>query len=177
MGAAMTRLRPGELADAPAILAVQAASWRATYTGLVPERVFPRADDSARLRFWQEVLLHGDTATRVAVDEDGTVVGFVSGGGRRDPSLPADGEIYALYLDPAFQGRGTGRRLFHTAAAVLRGRGAARLGLWVLASNRRAQGFYAHLGGVPQRRQRSVEDGVTFEEIAYLWDPIVRACT
>jgi ribosomal protein S18 acetylase RimI-like enzyme len=176
MRVAMTRLRPAGLGDEAAILAVQAASWRAAYTGLLPAPIFPRAEDPARLRFWREVLLTGTTATRVAVAPDGAVTGFVSCGQRRDPNLPADGEIYALYLRPEAQGAGLGRRLFHAAAHVLRARGAQRLGLWVLAANARGRGFYAHLGGVAQHRQRSVEDGVTFDEVAYVWDPIARAC-
>ena len=176
MRPAVTRLRPAGLGDEAAILAVQAASWRATYTGLLPEAVFPRADDAGRLRFWRDVLLTGTTATRVAVTAEGAVTGFVSCGPTRDPNLPADGEIYALYLRPEAQGAGLGRRLFHAAAHILRARGAARLGLWVLAANARAQGFYAHLGGTPGLRQRSVEDGVAFDEIAYVWEPIDRAC-
>lgn len=172
----MTEVRPGVLADAAPILAVQAASWRATYTGLLPERVFPRADDPTRLAFWRRVLMDGDTATRVAVEPAGEVVGFVSAGGRRDAALPADGEIYALYLLPAARGRGLGRALFHRAAAVLRSRGARGLGLWVLAANTTARGFYAHLGGVAERRRRGHEAGVTFEEVAYRWAPIARAC-
>jgi ribosomal protein S18 acetylase RimI-like enzyme len=171
-----TRLRPGGLGDEAAILAVQAASWRATYAGLLPETVFPRAEDPARLRFWREVLLTGASATRVAVTSADAIVGFASGGPRRDPNLPAEAEIYALYLHPDACGRGLGRRLLQTTAGVLRGRGAPQLGLWVLAANARAQGFYRHLGGVPQRRQRSVEDGVTFDEVAYVWEPIERAC-
>jgi GNAT superfamily N-acetyltransferase len=176
MRKAVTRLRPAVLGDEAAILAVQAASWRATYTGLVPERVFPRADDPARLRFWRETLLTGRTATRVAVAADGAVTGFVSCGPRRDPNLPAEGEIYALYLLPEAQGAGLGRRLLHAAAHILRARGARRLGLWVLAANAPARAFYAHLGGAARLRQQSVEDGVTFDEIAYVWDPIDRAC-
>ncbi len=171
-----TAVRPGALADAEAILAVQAASWRATYAGLLPERLFPRAGDPGHLAFWRRVLMDGDTVTRVAVDPAGEVVGFVSAGGRRDAALPADGEIYALYLQPAARGRGLGRLLFHRAAAVLRARGARGLGLWVLAANAPARAFYAHLGGVAECRRDGREDGVTFAEVAYRWVPIARAC-
>ena len=176
MRAPVTRLRPATLDDAAAILAVQAASWRATYTGLVPERLFPDADDPARLRFWREILLTGRTATRVACTADGALVGFVSCGPRREPKLAADGEIYALYVRPEAQGAGVGRRLFRAAAHVLRGRGSRHLGLWVLAHNAPARAFYAHLGGVARRRRAGEMDGVRLAEIAYIWAPIARAC-
>ncbi len=171
------RIRPGSLADASAILEAQAESWAATYRGVLPERVFPRAGDAGAIRFWQGVLMAGDTATRVAEDGTGRILGFASGGGRRDLNLAADAEIYALYLRPAAQGRGLGRRLLQGTARVLRARGARALGLWVLASNGDAIAFYGSLGGACGRRQVSRERGVAFDEIAYVWDPIDRACS
>jgi ribosomal protein S18 acetylase RimI-like enzyme len=170
------RIRPGRLEDAAAILDAQAESWAAAYRGLLPAHIFPQAGDPGALRFWRRVLMAGDTATRVAEDATGRVLGFASGGAARAPALGTDVEIYALYLRPAAQGRGLGRRLVRATARVLRGRGGRTLGLWVLAANTDAIGFYTRLGGVPGRRQVSRERGVVFDEIAYVWAPIDRAC-
>jgi ribosomal protein S18 acetylase RimI-like enzyme len=170
------RIRPGRLDDAAAILDAQATSWAATYRGQLPEHVFPKAGNPRAIRFWQEVLMRGDTATRVVEEHGGRLLGFASGGSKRDPNLGARAEIYALYLRPEAQGRGLGRRLLQETAQVLRARGAPTLGLWVLASNAPAKAFYTHLGGVPGRRQVSRERGVEFDEIAYVWDPIDGAC-
>ncbi len=170
----MPVIRPGRLEDAASILDVQARSWQATYAGLLPERIFPRAGDPGGIRFWEGLLLRGDTATRVVAAE-GALVGFVSGGPRRDPRLPADGEVYALYLLPDAKRRGLGSRLLRGLAGVLEGRGCVRLGLWVLAGNVGAQAFYAYRGGEAKLRQVSRERGVEFDEIAYVWDPIDRA--
>jgi len=169
------RIRPGELGDAAGILAVQAESWRTTYTGLLPQQMFPRADDPQRRRFWEEVLLRGDTATRVLARPDGTIEGFASAGPRRERHLPADGEVYALYLLAPAQGRGHGRALLAATAQVLAGRGAKRLGLWALAGNHAARGFYEHCGGRARRHRVSREGDATLREIAYVWDPIQRA--
>ncbi len=164
--------RPGAVGDAAGILTVQALSWQAAYQGLLPTRAFPKADDPSGVRYWRQILLSGDTATRVAARADGAVVAFASGGWRRDPSLPADSEIYALYVHPDLQGRGLGRRLLKSLGAVFEGRGAQRLGLWVLAANEPGQRFYRRMGGTAKVRQVSRERGVDFDEVAYVWDPI-----
>ena len=168
-------IRPGRFEDAAGILEVQALSWHATYAGLLPKRVFPRVGDRRAIAFWERTLVAGDTATRVLATADGVVHGFASGGWRRSSKLPADGEIYALYLRPEAVGQGFGRRLVNVFSRVLKARGAHELGLWVLATNVRARGFYGHLGAVSRCRQVSYERGVAFDEVAYVWDPIERA--
>lgn len=170
-----TRLRPALPADAPAILAVQAAGWDATYRGLLPDRVFPTAGDAGGIRWWREALTGGELLTRVAVTSSGKVVGFAAGGARRDPNLPADGEIHGLYVDPDHHRQGVGRRLFTALAHALAARGHRGLGLWVLTANGGAQAFYARLGGAPRVRQVSRERGVDFDETGYVWVPIERA--
>ncbi len=40
------------------------------------------------------------------------VVGFSNGGPSREQVLPQAGELYAIYIRDAYQGRGIGRRLF-----------------------------------------------------------------
>jgi ribosomal protein S18 acetylase RimI-like enzyme len=53
-----------------------------------------------------------------------------------------------LHIDllPRMQGQGAGRRLIETLAAALRGQGSPGLHLFVSDRNKRAQGFYHHVG-------------------------------
>jgi N-acetylglutamate synthase-like GNAT family acetyltransferase len=76
--------------------------------------------------------------TRVAVDEDGTVVGFATTVGRGPVR-----ELEDLFVDPRQQRRGTGALLVADAVALLRADGAERLD--VLA-NPHASRFYAAVG-------------------------------
>ncbi|MFN8498666.1 MAG: GNAT family N-acetyltransferase [Anaerolineae bacterium] len=56
------------------------------------------------------------------------------------------GELYALYVLPAWHGLGVGRRLVAAVVAHLRGDGHQAMYVWVLAGNP-ANGFYQRLGG------------------------------
>ena len=71
-------------------------------------------------------------------DEDGRVVGFSA-------ADPRNGNIVALFIDPAFEGRGFGKLLFERACAVLSTAGCERM--WLTTSPAtRAEKFYLKAG-------------------------------
>lgn len=74
----------------------------------------------------------------VVVNEAGEVIAFAVGDAR-------DGNIWALFVDPAHEGRGHGRRLHDEMVAWLWSRGLARL--WLTTEPRtRAERFYRLAG-------------------------------
>jgi GNAT superfamily N-acetyltransferase len=71
-------------------------------------------------------------------EKDGSIVGFSA-------ADPRDGSIFALFVDPAFEGRGFGRLLFERACVVLRHAGCERI--WLTTSpGTRAERFYLKAG-------------------------------
>lgn len=162
------RLVTARREDARAIAEVHVASWRATYAGLIPDRVLDSLTVAERTALWQRVLSGGGW---VIVARDGSrVVGFVSGGASRDADAgAAAGEIVALYLLPDHHRRGLGRRLFAAACRRLAADGFRSLRLWVLAENP-TRGFYRHLGGRVDRREDDLVVGVRVPAVRYVWD-------
>jgi GNAT superfamily N-acetyltransferase len=71
-------------------------------------------------------------------DEDGAVCGFSAGDTR-------DGTVWALFLDPAHEGRGIGQKLFAAALVPLRAAGFERASLSTEPGTRAAR-FYARAG-------------------------------
>jgi len=68
-----------------------------------------------------------------------------------DPLTPAGragsvGELYALYVTPAWWSTGAGRALMGSVLSALGGDGYRRVILWVLADNARARRFYERAG-------------------------------
>ncbi|HET9017312.1 MAG TPA: GNAT family N-acetyltransferase [Thermomicrobiaceae bacterium] len=157
--------------DAAGIANVHVASWQTTYRGLVPDAAIARRSLERRLGLWRATLCDGGSsaAVHVAVDPDGTVVGFASGGTREAGPADFTGELYAIYLLREAQGSGLGRRLAAAVAGDLAARGHDAILLWVLAENLRARRFYAALGGVVVDRRWVDFDGTPLEEVAYGW--------
>jgi GNAT superfamily N-acetyltransferase len=71
-------------------------------------------------------------------DQDGRVAGF-------SIADPRNGSICALFIDPVYERRGYGRRLFERACAVLKTAGCERI--WLTTSpGTRAEKFYLKAG-------------------------------
>jgi ribosomal protein S18 acetylase RimI-like enzyme len=85
----------------------------------------------------------------------------------RDRALEYDGEVFTLYVDPAYFGRGAGRAT-REAFGMLRKRGHTSCVIWAHAANN-ARFFYETMGGrvVAERRARLMGDLVP--EIAFGW--------
>jgi GNAT superfamily N-acetyltransferase len=139
----VTTVRAATLADADAIGRIQVETWRAAYTGLMPEEAISAFDVPTRQAMWREGLAREPrpgSATFVA-ERDRAVVGFATVGAARGETAGV-GELYAIYVDAASWGTGVGRALIEAAEASLRESGFREAVLWVLEGNERAERFY-----------------------------------
>lgn len=112
--------------------------WQTTYPGLVSQAyldAFTLEKSQEKALLWRDNLL-------VAKDGD-RVVGF-AGYGDRGPEASDVGEVFALYVLPAYHGTGVGQQLLD--AALNRLSDYPRICLWVLRGNARAIRFYEKNG-------------------------------
>jgi GNAT superfamily N-acetyltransferase len=108
----------------------------------------------------------------VAELRSGRMVGFASGGPRREERYPEyEGELYAAYLLREHQRKGLGRRLIGAVAEGLAAMGKRSMLAWVLAKNP-SRPFYEALGGKLLGSQGIGIGGVALEEVAYGWDDV-----
>lgn len=128
--------------DAAGVARVNVASWRQAYPGLIDQAFLDSLDVEGRTEIWNRILRQ--TRGRVlVVEDDGVVVGFCAVG----PSIEEDwGEVYAIYLDPEFWGKGVGRDLLAAGERALSDDGYWHALLWVLDGNTRARAFYERQG-------------------------------
>jgi GNAT superfamily N-acetyltransferase len=138
-------LRPAVPSDAAAIGAVFDAAVRAGWAyldDLAAEPLFTPQDWDQLVADHQppDVLL-------VAVDETRSVVGYTA-------AHPADGEMFLLFVHPAYAGRGIGRALLAAAHDALRTAGCAEAFLFVHNQNARARDVYTAAGYRPDGSDR-----------------------
>ena len=136
--------------DAGAIAHVHVASYRETYSGMLPEAAIARNTLERRRALWDRVLTEAARDVFIAAERD-DVVGFISGGAMpesirgRAPIPDQDAYVDALYVLAAWHGRGIGRALMGALAQRLRARGFRSLALHVVAGNS-GRRFYERLG-------------------------------
>ncbi|MDG4789748.1 GNAT family N-acetyltransferase [Micromonospora sp. WMMD1102] len=152
-------LRPAAAGDLMAIGALQHRSRAMAYRDIVPADALAAETAEMMGRYWTERWSYErDTHQMTVAERAGEPVGFTYLG-PHDPAEPDSagpdvGELYAIHLDPAEQGQGTGRTLMVDALAKLHARGWRRAVLWVLAENAHARDFYLRGGWRPDGAQR-----------------------
>ncbi|HEY8170250.1 MAG TPA: GNAT family N-acetyltransferase [Candidatus Limnocylindria bacterium] len=137
--------------DADALAGISGRSWRATYPGIVPDRVLAEWIAEA------PAMWHGAFESRPpdgpwrawVAEREGVVLGYATTLPAEDKWLPPPdgaGELTNLYLDPHVIGVGVGRLLYEHAAADLRARGFNPFVVWAFRDNARALRFYERMG-------------------------------
>jgi ribosomal protein S18 acetylase RimI-like enzyme len=168
-------IRQARLQDARAIGRIEVETWRATYAGMLPDRVLLGMSEERQTASWAGFLRHRPGDVWVAAEDrplDGSVasrlVGFGNCGPQRDRQLGFAGEIYTLYIAPEAQGHGLGRQLLLALFARLIDCGHRSALVWVVRANP-SRFFYERLGGKLVLLKQIPVGGVPVDAIGYGW--------
>ena len=173
MSADLIRFRMAAPEDAAAVAAVHEAAWRSTYQGIIPHLYLERMIARRGPRWWQQQIQRGGNVTLLVFD--GTPQGYATWGHARGTWPWPAGEIFELYVNPAFQGVGLGSRLFSTVKKALRRGGLNRLVVWALKDNETACAFYGGLGGAIVAAAPERYGEVSLTRIAFVWGVNVKS--
>ena len=145
-------VRLARSSDAAAIALIHRVTWRLAYREVLPEEYLAKMRHDVLVERWRQLIAgRGARDTVWVAERRGEVVGFAQSG----PSTATDlepgfaGEVFMLYVHPAHQGRGLGRRLLAEALDHLQTRGFLWVVIGVLEANASARAFYTHVGFAP----------------------------
>lgn len=165
----MVTLRPATRADLPALTTLTRrcdASHRA-WAG----EDLPLPSEAGEELEWELRLARTDAWVRVAVEEDGAIVGAIALAraqvSRQDPTpVPDLAHISALFVDPGHWRRGIARALLNAADDAMRAAGYRRAQLWTLEGSP-AERLYTALGWRRDGR-RDVFEPMGLATVAYV---------
>jgi ribosomal protein S18 acetylase RimI-like enzyme len=157
--------------DAAELARIYVESWQDTYAGVISHTLLSTMSVKAHTARWQAAIRGMDRSSgTVLVAEEARfgAIGLCSLGKARDGGAGYDGEVYTLYVDPAFLGRGAGRALLSGAFDAFKDRKLRSCLIWAHARNN-ACFFYEAMGGrrVATRTTRLL--GELTPEIGYGW--------
>lgn len=158
-------VRPAARSDAEPIAVVHVEASHAAYEAL--SAGVPQLPMERRKAFWRDAVEYGEPLVHVALDQR-QVIGFVGYDRSRDPaSKPTTGEIWALYVVPAYWGREAGVALWNAAREGLIEEGCTEVTWWIPLVNERALRFAEKAGfeREPASTKTAVMGGVNVEEI------------
>jgi ribosomal protein S18 acetylase RimI-like enzyme len=157
--------RPDDAAD---VAQVYIDSWHDTYPGVLPAALLRAMTAKGQTARWlASIRAQGHEKVLVADSRYG-IVGMASLGAARDRTLGHDGEVYTLYVDPAYFGMGVGRALLDGAFAALRQDGMRSCVIWAHARNN-ARFFYEAMGGRLIAERHAKLMGEPCPEVAFGW--------
>lgn len=136
-------VRRADLGEAAQVAAVLTDTWKAAYRGIIDDAFLDAlAVDETRLLRTREQIESGGVF--VALNA-GRIVGAALFGEATKEKCAGCGELYALYVLPAYHGAGLGRGLVDAICAELAARGFRQAVIGCLADNP-SRGFYERLG-------------------------------
>jgi ribosomal protein S18 acetylase RimI-like enzyme len=139
-------VRPATLRDAKNIAELHNATFREAFKALISEAEIPAMPLEKRQAYWREAIEYSEPQVHVALDDD-KIVGFVGFDRSRDKGTPPTmGEIWAIYVNPAYWGKGVGLALWDAAREGLMEEGCTHVSLWVPIANERALRFHELAG-------------------------------
>ena len=165
-------VRPARVADADQLARVQVASWRSSFSGIVPPALLAELTSDSALTVWQErwreaVTNPPTSRHRVLAAVSGAppreMVGFVSAGPATDADRwpGTDAEIYEFRVLPDRTGQGHGGRLLHAAADTLASDGFGTVSTWVLEADASLRHFLESAGWAADGARGELDVGVT----------------
>ena len=172
-GLSVRTARPEDAAD---LARIYIESWQDTYAGVISHTLLAAMSHKGHTARWQAAIRNGErnsgAAVLVAEDDRHGVVGLCSLGAARDGGTGFEGEVYTLYVDPAFLGRGAGRALLSGAFDTFKARQLRSCVIWAHARNN-ACFFYEAMGGrrIATRTTRLM--GELTPEIGFGWKRLV----
>ena len=139
MQVADVSVRPASPDDAPAVAAVQAESWKQTFSGTLPPAVLDLLRGAQAVEQWRLAVAEPPSRRHhLLVAEAGTeVVGFAALAPASDPDTHAelDAELVAVGVLPDRLREGHGSRLVNAAVDHLRRDGFVTARVWVTGSD------------------------------------------
>jgi ribosomal protein S18 acetylase RimI-like enzyme len=160
-------VRQARMRDASALSEVFAESWLLAYRGLIPHGHLTTLIARRGPAWWRENLKR--TEGIIVLEAGGRPAGYSTFGPSRMGGRPR-GEIYELYLTPAYQGLGLGERLFESARQRLDAQRYDGLLVWALSDNHTACDFYWRRGGRPFQRGTERFGGRVLSKTGFGWD-------
>ena len=163
-------IREASSTDAKGIAKVHVDSWMTTYKGIVPDSYLNSLSYDKREELWNHIIPNGSVF--VAENEVGEIIGFANGGKERSGNYEGyEGELYAIYILKAYQGRGIGKLLVNEVIKFLKEKKINSMIIIALEANRACQ-FYEAIGGQLIGEEDAEIGGEKLMEVVYGWKKI-----
>lgn len=170
-------IREAKQEDTLGMATVRVETWKATYRGILPDDFLNNLSQQQVAQHWKKMFWeekHAGVGLFVAENDRDEIIGIAICGPEQNNAPQYRGEIYVLYVLPAYQNRGIGKALLAACVQhLIRELAAKTMLIWVIAENPYRR-FYEILGGKPVKEKTQKIGGKMILEAGYGWEEIDR---
>jgi ribosomal protein S18 acetylase RimI-like enzyme len=161
------QIRRAVSGDENGIAKVHVKSWQSTYKGIMKDDILNNLSVERREKSWKEEI-DANKIIYVALNNEGQIIGFISGGRSRSTEYSYDGELYAIYILAEYLRQGIGKKLISQLANELIAIGYQSMIVWVLRDNP-AINAYKELGAISFDSKDEEIGGELLKEEVLVW--------
>jgi ribosomal protein S18 acetylase RimI-like enzyme len=158
--------------DAADIARVHLTTWRAAFLPLMkPEHAAQKNLDLAiEIDRWQKRLTGEPERITFVAEDDGQIVGFITGGAAPESVGEYNSELYQIYVLPEAQRGRIGQKMVRALATSLQAAGYEKMLVWVITLNPAVTFYRDALGGVFLTERPIAAVNGELSEAAYGYD-------
>ncbi len=160
------------LEDIQDYVKVNTEAWIESYQGIVSQEFLEKIQSNLEQRIESMKKNFDEQENRYLLLYNHKPVGMISFGKSKVSEYPNAGEIYSLYLLDEVKNMGFGKILFDFNVEQLKKDGFHDLVICCLKENKKANGFYQHMGGVLSFTRMIEIGSQKLEENVYYYEKI-----
>ncbi len=142
--------------------------WDETYRGIYSDSKIDDFDFDDNSEKFLSIINDSDVELYV-VEDDGTLVGYMSCGVPSRPYKDYNQSINLLYLLKGYQRKGIGKKLFNIACDRFKEKGCHEFFICCNKLNINAQGFYKKMGGIIDEIDDDNNDDKSISQVKFLY--------
>ena len=167
------KIRTANIGDAKGIASVHVRTWQCAYKGQITDSYLDSLSIEKKTKSWKKSFENpkkGVFPYVAVIDEN--VIGWCTTGVSRDKDLADEvGELYGIYVDPDYIGKGAGSLLMNKSLNKLKKEGYKKATLWVLDTNTKTIEWYEHKGWkIEGKKKKDQIDAFVLNEVRYIID-------
>ncbi|MDP1420492.1 GNAT family N-acetyltransferase [Peribacillus simplex] len=164
-------IREATVADAEGIAIVHVDCWRTTYKDIMPSDFLDNLSYEQRNGIWIKNITRDGNYVYVAENNEGKILGFISGGKRETNKVEDSGDLTAIYILENFQRMGIGKKLIKELFLKFEELGFKTIFVEVLEDNE-SRYFYEAFGAELIKTDKIKMAGAELNLLVYEWKDI-----
>lgn len=163
------KVRKATVNDINSIVRIKINSWKQTYKNILDDEFLNNMNyDENYEKFYKEIKNLDSIKQNYVITKNDKVIGYTKFQILKNNEY--DSQIFAIYIDGKYKGKGYGTILFNYVKLLLKNSNCKDMILWCIYENYPSKNFYLKKGGREGKKIKSKIGNQNIYEISYIYE-------